>query len=269
MIFFRLEEIEGVLNCRSWNDNAGYVSHSCIFDMDRVLYPFVLAFMFACCHSCIYNSSHCACAPRTIVSEVSTCYDFVADIEDSPQKLCVSRDCKDGYICECNGTSYCSHSNIEVKVLHAAGDSKCDVVSKSVHSVTLISPSITEVFSSAPSSNSVCILDETQCTCASTTEIGIYEDCYDFLYTDAARGDVCRVRDCKESMRCDCAGPSLCDRTLRNTTLLRKTGNEGRPGYALCEWYHSIGYVLTLKESWKVWIDLSTLSFFAAIMTYL
>lgn len=220
------------------------------FDMSTVV-CLLLTLMFSYCHSCMYNSSHCACSPRTIVSGTTTCYDFVADIEDSPQKVCTSRDCKDGYVCECNGTSYCSHSNTEMKILQAAEDGKCDVVSKRVHLVTLETLGFVDVSPRLPSNNNICVLDNTQCTCASTTEIGIYQDCYDFLYTDAVKGDVCRVRDCKESMRCDCAGSNLCYRTPRNITTLRRVGSEGRPGYALCEWYQSVSYVLTLKESWN------------------
>lgn len=181
------------------------------------------------------------------MSGSNTCYDFVADIENSTHKLCTSRECRDGYVCECNGTSYCSHSTRQMDILQPAGDNKCDVVSRTIHAVTVVASSIAELFPEALSVGGTCVLDDTQCTCASTTEIGIYEDCYDFLYTDAVRGDVCRVRDCKESMRCDCAGSHLCDRALRTTTTLRKTGEEGRPGYALCEWYQSTSQLVTVK----------------------
>lgn len=175
----------------------------------------------------------------------STCFDFMGNVKNSDLKRCSPRPCGGGYACDCNGTSYCSISSISRQVLEPVSDGKCIYVTKNLETVSLVSLDINEIHPMTLPNKGTCVFNDTQCTCSSTLSIGVIQDCYDFLYEDPARGSVCRVRDCKDSMQCDCGGAQLCSRQSRTIRAYRKTGIEGRPGFVLCEEQDSTSYVVT------------------------
>lgn len=209
---------------------------------------FLTALTAVVCKSCVYTDTHCACALRTVISNVSSCYDYVSDIAGSAEKRCRRRGCRDGYECDCDGTSYCEHSSEVRSVLQPLGDGRCEEVIKAVNSVRLVAGNLSDVVAGAMTNRGGCVFNESRCNCASKSDIGIAEDCYDFLYQDAGKGMVCRVRDCKESMVCDCGGSKMCLRELKTRRALRKRAEEGRPGFALCEYFESTSDVVTLDE---------------------
>lgn len=195
--------------------------------------------------SCIWTSTHCACSKKTPLLGESNCYDLISDVPGSEKKKCSSRKCRESYVCDCAGTSYCEHESENRSALQHVGDGECIVVERNVTSLSLVDEDITNIHNTTPTKNRDCLFSDTECTCASTTEIGVIQDCVDFVYEDATKGPVCRVRDCKESMQCDCGGSSRCSRAERTTTAWRKVHNEGRPGFAICEEFESTTYHLT------------------------
>lgn len=197
--------------------------------------------------ACIWTNTHCACTKKTSLLGDSNCYDLVADIPGSEKKKCSSRNCRESneFVCDCDGASYCEHESENKSVLQHVGDNECVVVEKNITEVSLVAEDITKVHQTVPGKTRNCFFSDTECTCASTTEIGIPQDCVDFVYEDPQRGAVCRVRDCKESMQCDCGGSVRCSRAMKTTTVWRKVRNEGRPGFAICEQFESSAYLVT------------------------
>lgn len=164
----------------------------------------------------------------------SQCFDFVADIANSDEKKCSTRDCGDSYACDCDGSSYCEFSTNEKIVLKAAESGNCKYESKTVTKVSLVNEDINSVYQTGLS-NSTCIYNENECTCASSIETGITSDCIDFKYEDSVRGSVCSIRDCKDSFHCDCGGTHRCNKEVVSKTAWRFTGQEGSAGLVLCE----------------------------------
>lgn len=195
-------------------------------------------------NACIWTGTHCACTKKTSLLGESSCFDLVADIPDSDRKKCTGRKCREAYVCDCDGPSYCAHESEITSVLQHVGDNECVVIDKNVTEVSLVAEDINHVHQTVGKTRD-CFFSDTECTCASTTSIGITQDCVDFLYEDPQKGAVCRVRDCKESMQCDCGGSSRCSRAKKTITGWRKIHNEGKPGFAICEQFQSYIYQVT------------------------
>lgn len=179
----------------------------------------------------------------------SICFDLIADIPGSNKKKCTTRKCRDSYVCDCGGESYCEHATEEHEALVPTGKNECAIAKKQVTNVFLRAVNLSDVHSTVPGKSSNCFFSDTECTCASTADIGITQDCLDFLYEDPIKGSICRMRDCKESMQCDCDGSRRCTRAMRKHKVWRKMGNEGRPGLAICEKLESNAYQIKEKKS--------------------
>lgn len=178
----------------------------------------------------------------------SNCFDLVADIPGSNKKKCSTRKCRDSYICDCDGESYCEHFSETREVLVHTGKQECIIAEKKMTVVSLHTVNISDIHSTVPGQSRNCFFSDTECTCASTIDIGITQDCLDSLYKDPMKGHICRVRDCKESMQCDCGGSQRCSRAKTMNKAWRKTANEGRPGLAVCEPFQSTAYHVIEKK---------------------
>lgn len=189
--------------------------------------------------TCIWTDTHCACSKRTALLGKSQCYDLVSDIPNSKNKRCRLRDCHESYVCDCNGTSYCEHESEEKPVLYQLNGNECELVSKNVTTVSLVDEDISRVHQTAPTKTRNCVFSDSECTCASSLEIGVTHDCLDYAYEDPEKGPVCRARDCAVAMVCDCGGESHCRRERKTTVAWRKVMNEGRPGLVVCEEFES------------------------------
>lgn len=214
-----------------------------------VLLSFLLLSVARATNSCIWTKTHCACSKKTELLGNSVCYDVIGDIPGSLRKKCSSRKCRESFVCDCNGESYCEHSTEEKEVLVLAAANECKIEERVVTAVSLVTANISEVHSSIPGNARNCIFSDTQCTCASTTDIGITQDCLDFLYEDPVRGSICRVRDCRDSMQCDCGGSHTCSRAKKTSFAWKMIANEGRPGLAVCERFNSTTYNVTEEKS--------------------
>lgn len=183
---------------------------------------------------CIWTATHCACSKRSAVTGNNQCFDFVSAISGSENVQCTSRDCADSYVCDCDGESYCGFKNETKEVLVTLTDSTCKYESKAITSVHLVNENINNITPSGVA-NAECIFSDDKCTCASSMELGITNDCVDFKYEDPLRGSICSIRDCNLSFHCDCGGTHTCTKRMYSKTAWQATGQEGTPGLVLCD----------------------------------
>jgi hypothetical protein len=187
---------------------------------------------------CVWTDTNCACSLKKDIVQSQVCWDAVQPLvpmgEDQP---CRSRECnisgkKESYVCDCNGDSYCGFQAVEKISLVPSSPGMCTRQRAFAKSVFLVADDIKNV-TGLPWSQKKCIFSDAECTCMSARG---KNDCIDFLKNDPDLGNICQVRDCKDSMTCDCAGNETCSKDVVTKMVWVSTGNvPGKPGTITCK----------------------------------
>lgn len=186
--------------------------------------------------TCVWTDKHCSCTNRAAVVGQERCWDLIKPLHSTKDTYaCKSRPCRGGYVCDCDGTSYCEFVTSSKRVLVHKHGHTCKYEYKNVTSVRLVEKDIKNVINHKPKADE-CVFTDDQCTCAWGSAVGSHHDCVDFLKTDPKLGAVCKLRDCRESRVCDCGGDALCNKRTNIKQAWRSTGSlPGQPGHVMCK----------------------------------
>jgi hypothetical protein len=187
---------------------------------------------------CIWTDTNCACSKKKDIVGSQTCWDPIAPIVPAGQNQpCAGRQCKlDGknipYVCDCNGPSYCEFKSINRISLMPISPGMCSSKKIVAKSIALVEQDIKKVHG-LTSRTGNCLFTDNECTCAAPSE---KRDCIDFTAKDPQYGNTCTVRDCQDSMMCDCGGNTTCSKKTVTKMVWKSTGNvPGQPGLVTCK----------------------------------
>jgi hypothetical protein len=187
---------------------------------------------------CIWTDTNCACSKKKDIVVSQTCWDPIPPVVPVGQNQpCTDRECNLGgkvtqYVCDCNGASYCGFTSTDRVTLTPISQGMCSSKRVSSKVVVLVEDDIKKVHGLKQSTGK-CIFSKDECTCAQPSE---KHDCIDFVVNDPRYGNTCNVRDCKDSMVCDCGGNATCAKRTVTKMVWKSTGNiPGRPGMVTCK----------------------------------